>query len=143
VDVDGTHPANHPCLVELLTFAQKRVARQVGAALAEEQFTVDQWRILRALADGAGHSMGELAELLAIPNPTLTRLTEGLVDLGLVYRRQADDDRRRAVLHLSRQGQARLTRLNAVVVAAESALRNTGQWDDLSRAIQLAQHTSL
>ena len=136
VNETGTRTLPEPALVELLTIAQRRVARQAATALAEEGFTVDQWRLLRALADGDGHSMGELADRLAIPAASLTRLTEGLVDLGLVYRRQADDDRRRTSAHLSRQGQARLERLNALVEAAEAALRRSPEWDALSRVLR-------
>lgn len=122
-------------LVEALTVAQRRLARALGAVLAEEGYTVDQWRILRALADGTGHPMGELAEALQMPHPTLTRLMDGLVDTSLVYRRQTATDRRRVTVHLSRQGQTRLRRLDALVTAHESALRQTAQWTELSRLL--------
>ena len=134
----GTRLTAGASLVELLTVAQRRVARQAAAALSEEGFTVDQWRILRALADGDGRSMGELADVLAMPAPTLTRLTEGLVDLGLLYRRQAEEDRRRTAVHLARQGRARLERLDALVEAAEAALRRSPEWGELSAALRRA-----
>ena len=38
--------------VELLTLAQRRAARGLAAALAQDGFAVDQWRVLRALGDG-------------------------------------------------------------------------------------------
>ncbi|MGN6130518.1 MAG: MarR family winged helix-turn-helix transcriptional regulator [Nocardioidaceae bacterium] len=132
----GTRATTGASLVELLTVAQRRVARAAAAALCEEGFTVDQWRILRALADSDGHSMGELAEALAMPAPTLTRLTEGLVDLGLLYRRQAEGDRRRTDVHLARQGRARLERLDALVEAAEDALRRSPEWDALRATLR-------
>jgi DNA-binding MarR family transcriptional regulator len=83
--------------------------------------------------------MGRLAETLAMPAPTLTRLTEGLVDLGLLYRRQAEDDRRRTDVHLARQGRARLERLDALVEAAEAALRGSPEWDWLVAALRRAR----
>ena len=130
-----TDLATEPSLVEVLTIAQRQVARGLATVLAEEGFTVDQWRILRALADGTGHPMGELAESLMIPHPTLTRFVDGLVDNSLVYRRQAPEDRRRVTVHLARQGQARLSRLNALVAAHEAALRDTHEWPELARLI--------
>lgn len=137
----GTRAAG-ASLVELLTVAQRRVARAAAAALGEEGFSVDQWRILRALADGDGHSMGRLAEVLVMPAPTLTRLIEGLVDLGLLYRRQAEDDRRRTDVLLARQGRARLARLDALVEAAEDALRRSPEWDGLRAALRRAHEGS-
>ena len=121
--------------VELLTVAQREAARRATAALAPEGFTVDQWRVLRALADGAGHTMGELAAALRIPGPTLTRLVDGLADGALVYRRQAVEDRRRLSVHLARQGHARLELLDGLVAAQEAALRATPEWQALARLV--------
>jgi DNA-binding MarR family transcriptional regulator len=131
--VDDTTPTAP--LVELLTVLQRTAARTLAEALAEDGCTVDQWRVLRSLADGRGHAMGELAADLVMPQASLTRLVDGLADLGLVYRRQGEDDRRRIELRLSRQGRARLTRLDAVVVAHEERLRDAPAWRDLERAL--------
>jgi DNA-binding MarR family transcriptional regulator len=114
--------------VELLTVAQRLAARGLAAALAEDGGTVDQWRVLRALGDGAGHLMGELAGTLLIAQPTLTRLVDGLVDHALVYRQRSGVDRRRVAVHLSRQGHVRLARLDAIVAAHQQALRSTPEW---------------
>ena len=123
-------------LVELLTVLQRTAARTLAQALAEDGCTVDQWRVLHSLTDGRGHPMGELAADLVVPQASLTRLVDGLADLGLVYRRQGDGDRRRVELHLSRQGRARLTRLDAVVTAHEERLRNDPAWAALRRALR-------
>ena len=132
-----TSTASALSLVELLTVAQRRVARGLAQALAEEGCTLDQWRVMRALADGQGHLMGELAEALQIPQPTLTRLMDGLVDSSQVYRRQAGGDRRKVAVHLSRKGQARLVRLDALVQAHEAALTARGRdaWQVVRRAL--------
>jgi DNA-binding MarR family transcriptional regulator len=135
VDRNLSELATEPSLVEVLTVAQRQVARGLGTVLAEEGFGLDQWRVLRALADDAGHPMGELAETLMIPHPTLTRLVEGLVDESLVYRRQASEDRRRVSVHLALQGHARLTRLNRLVAAYEAAVRDTPEWSVLTRFV--------
>jgi DNA-binding MarR family transcriptional regulator len=125
-------------LVELLTLGQRRAVQGLAAALAEDGSTVDQWRVLRALADGEGHSMGELAESLVIAQPTLTRVTDSLADDGLVYRRQSRTDRRRVAVHLSRQGRARLARLDAVVAAHEQALRASPDWAQVQSQVARA-----
>jgi DNA-binding MarR family transcriptional regulator len=122
-----------PSLVEQLTVLQRRASRGLAQALAEDGCTVDQWRVLRTLADGQGHPMGELAADLVIARPTLTRVVDSLTDLSLVYRRQSDRDRRRVAVFLSRQGRARLHRLDAVVAAHEASLRDDPEWSAVRR----------
>jgi DNA-binding MarR family transcriptional regulator len=114
--------------VELLTLAQRRAARGLAAALAQDGFAVEQWRVLHALGDGEGHVMGELAGALLVAQPTLTRVVDGLADLALVYRQRSSADRRRVSVQLSRQGRVRLERLDAVVDAHQQALRSSPEW---------------
>src|SRR5687768_9805507 len=73
-------------LVELLTVMQRRVARGLAAVLADDGATIDGYRLLRALVEGEGRSMGELVAALHLPAPTLTRLVDAAVDAALVYR---------------------------------------------------------
>lgn len=122
--------------VEALTVAQRLAARGLASVLAEDGCTLDQWRVLRALDDGEGHLMGELAETLLIAQPTLTRIVDGLVDDALVYRRQSPGDRRRVAVHLARQGQVRLRRLEAMVAAHQRALRSTPAWARLQESLR-------
>ena len=82
-------------LVDLLTRTQRALARDLGAALEEEGTTVEQWRVLRALAGADDISMGELAAVVEIPHPTLTRLVDSLVDSAYLYRSHSTRDRRR------------------------------------------------
>ena len=109
-------------LVELLTVTQRRVARGVAAVLAEDGATLDGYRLLRSLTGASGRSMGELVAALHLPAPTLTRLVDGAVDAALAYRLPDPDDGRKVVVHLSEPGRARLSRLEALVRAHESAL---------------------
>ncbi|MYS86336.1 MarR family transcriptional regulator [Streptomyces sp. SID5474] len=112
-----------PPLIEMLTIAQRRLTRTLTHALAEEDCTLDQWLVLRALGDGEGRQMGDLAQRLVIPHASLTRIVDALVDNGWIYRRQSGIDRRRIAAHLSRRGHDRLARLNALAEAHESAVR--------------------
>jgi DNA-binding MarR family transcriptional regulator len=124
-------------LVELLTVTHRRLARGVGAVLAEDGATLDGYRLLRALA-GGGRSMGELVAVLHLPAPTLTRLVESAVDATLAYRLPDPDDGRKVVVHLSDVGRTRLTRLEALVRAHEAALAESlggGRVEALVRAL--------
>ena len=129
--MDSASAVTATSLLQAVTVAQRELARRVVTVLAPEGFTVDQWLVLRRLADGAGHSMGGLAEALLIPNPSLTRCVDALVDQGLVYRRQDPEDRRRLTVHLARQGKARLARLDALVAAQEAQSGGTA-WSRLA-----------
>ncbi|RKT67206.1 MarR family transcriptional regulator [Saccharothrix variisporea] len=108
-------------LVDLLTRAQRALVRDLGTVLEEEGCTVDQWRVLRALA-AEERSMGELAAALEIPHPTLTRVVDALVDSALLYRTQSEEDRRRVSVHVSPLGRTKLNRLESLAAAHERAL---------------------
>jgi len=109
-------------LVELLTVTQRRVARGVAAVLAEAGATLDGYRLLRSLVGAGGRAMGELVTALHPPAPTLTRLVHAAVDAALAYRLPDPEDGRKVVVHLSEGGRDRLSRLEALVSAHESAL---------------------
>jgi DNA-binding MarR family transcriptional regulator len=118
----GTPVRTSDDLVELLTVTQRRLARAVGAVLAEDGSTLDGYRLLRSLAGPGGRSMGELVAALHLPPPTLTRLVDGAVDATLAYRLPDPEDGRKVVVHLSASGRVRLARLEALVSSHEDAL---------------------
>ena len=99
-------------LAYLLTEAEREVNRGLADALAGEGVSVEQWRILRALSDGHGHSMSDLAEAVLMPHPTLTKAVDRLVDGALVYRRQDVIDRRRVAVYQSDIGRDLMARLD-------------------------------
>ncbi|KDN81265.1 MarR family winged helix-turn-helix transcriptional regulator [Kitasatospora cheerisanensis] len=130
-----------PLLVELVALAHRRLTSGLAAALAEEDCTVDQWRVMRALAEGEGRAMGELSQALLIPQASLSRLVDALADAGLAYRRQDDQDRRRITAHLSRQGRTRLSRLDGLAAAHDAAVRAAcGLPDPAGPLARLAAH---
>lgn len=102
-------------LAYLLSRAERSVNRGLAAAVTAEDVTVEQWRILRALADGRGHSMGELAEAVLMPHPTLTKAIDRLIDRSLVYRGHDPADRRRVAVFLSDRGAELLARVEGGV----------------------------
>lgn len=133
--MDSTTAVTTTSLLGAVTVAQRELARRVVTVLAPEGFTVDQWLIMHTLRDDSGHSMGELADALMIPNPTLTRCVDTLVDRSLVYRRQDAEDRRRLTVHLARQGRARLARLDALVAAQEALATGMPEWGRLVEVV--------
>jgi DNA-binding MarR family transcriptional regulator len=104
-------------LLERATTAFRMLTRTVNDVLAEESTREDQWRVMRALRDAEGIVMGDLAIRLVMPPATVTRVIDELVDNSLAFRRQAKTDGRVIAAYLSRQGQEKLERLEAVIEA--------------------------
>jgi DNA-binding MarR family transcriptional regulator len=93
-----------PGLAHLLSHAERRLGLRMTAVLAEEDCSVEQWRVLSIIADGKGHPMTEIADQALMPAPSLTKLVDRMVADNLVHRRPDRADRRRVLLHLTARG---------------------------------------
>lgn len=93
-----------PGLAHLLSHAERRLGLRMTAVLAEENCSVEQWRVLSIIADGKGHPMTEIADQALMPAPSLTKLVDRMVADNLVHRRPDRADRRRVLLHLTARG---------------------------------------
>ncbi|ABD05648.1 transcriptional regulator, MarR family [Rhodopseudomonas palustris HaA2] len=117
-------PSSNPPITEhlayLLAQANREINRQLEARLRDEGVPVEQWRILKVLSDGKGHSMGDLAEEVLLNHPTLTKMIDRMVSDSLVYRVQAPDDRRKVLMYSSERGKALTQRLNALALSQEA-----------------------
>jgi DNA-binding MarR family transcriptional regulator len=91
---------------QLLSQAQRYVARELTRILKDEGSTVEEWRTLALLADGSSHSMTEIAEFAMLPAPTLTRLIDRMVADNLLYRKVDPRDRRRVLVQISARGRS-------------------------------------
>ena len=123
-------------IVLLLEQAQKRVSRDFDRALADVGATGEQWRVLDKLADEGGRPIGELAQLLGIHPPTMTKLVDRMVATGLVQRIADDADSRRVLIYITDVG------LHLFAQLAEKAAvfqRNLSSRLGASEATQLTQ----
>lgn len=102
-------------LPRVLAQVERGIAARLGRALKDAGSTVEEWRVSSLLADGAGHTMSEIAEFALLPAPTLTKVVDRLVSAGLVYRRVDDADRRRVLVFLAERGRESLARLTAAI----------------------------
>lgn len=99
-------------LMQLLTRAERLLARRFTAILDAEGYTLDAWRVITLLSDGTGRHMTDIAEHAFLPPATLTKLVDHLVDDNLVYRRVDDLDRRRIRAYLTPRGRRLYQRLS-------------------------------
>lgn len=126
-------------LAQLLSQAERHVTRRLGRVLEDEECTVERWRTLVLLADGATHSMSEIGEFALLAPPTLTRLIDRIVADNLAYRKVDALDRRRVLVHISRRGRALHDRLaerierNREVILAEADHEQVAQLTALLR----------
>ncbi|HWG26293.1 MarR family winged helix-turn-helix transcriptional regulator [Actinospica sp.] len=118
----GTKPQRD--LVHLLSRAEHLAVRRLAAAIEAEAAgcTVEQWRVLNLLADGAGHPMTELADYALLPAPTATKLVDRLVADALVYRHPDPADRRRVLVYAAERGRELHTRLASVLTRVQAEL---------------------
>lgn len=93
-----------PHLGLLLERASRAVAERLARDIGYEGVTPDHWRVLRDLADGEGHPMGELAEHLGINPPTLTKLVDRMVTMSMVQRAADPEDSRRILVYATDSG---------------------------------------
>ena len=106
-------------LAYLLAQANRESNRQLEMRLSKERGPVEQWRILKVLSDGNGHSMGELADAVLLNHPTLTKMVDRMVSDALVYRVQDPKDRRKVLMFVSDRGKALSKRLNSLAMSQE------------------------
>ncbi len=88
--------------MELLR-AREALMRRFRPGLRDVGVTEQQWRILRALAQGALEA-SQLAEATCLLAPSISRILPDMEERQLISRRQPDSDLRRSVITLERKG---------------------------------------
>ncbi len=112
-----------PHLGLLLERAGRVVGERLSRSIGREGTTSDHWRVLRHLANEAGHTMGEIAERLEMNPPTLTKLVDRMVDKSLVQRAADPEDSRRVLVYVTDAGLALLQELQSKVDRHHAALQ--------------------
>jgi DNA-binding MarR family transcriptional regulator len=107
--------ASKPHLALLLERASRVVGDRLARDIGFDGVTGDHWRVLRHLADGEGHSMGEIAERQGINPPTLTKLIDRMVSKSLVQRAADPEDSRRVLVYATDAGLELLEELQSRV----------------------------
>ncbi|GAA4147344.1 MarR family transcriptional regulator [Phytohabitans flavus] len=123
----------------LVTRAERLLSRRLREVLDAHGRSLDEWRVLSILADGAGHPMTEVSELAFLPPGSLTKLVDHLADENLVYRRIDAMDRRRIRAYITPRGRTTHERLTRAVRAVWGELaigyEDSGRLTDLLRLL--------
>ena len=102
-------------LAYLLAQANRVVTASLERRLAQEGATIDQWRVLEVLSDEQGRSMGELAQLVLMNHPALTKQMDRMVSRGWVHRAADPADSRKVLVFVTDAGLDFVARLRECV----------------------------
>lgn len=119
-------------LDRLLVGVRDPVLRRIGIGR-------EQWHVLRLLADGQGHAMGEIADIVGLTGATATRIVDSLAQKMQVYRRSDPLDRRRMLIYIAEPGQELLSKTDEAVVEQAAALLTDFEPDERDDLIRLLE----
>jgi DNA-binding MarR family transcriptional regulator len=91
-------------LPALLAQAHEAVASEFHAIAAQHGLAPSEWRVLATLASGESTSIGRLARVTVLKQPTVTRLLDRMEATGYVQRAPHDGDRRITLVTITPRG---------------------------------------
>jgi DNA-binding MarR family transcriptional regulator len=109
-------------LAFLLASAHRHMRIGLGQSIGDEEFNEEHWRILHVLSDEQGRSMGELAELVLLNGPALTKNIDKLVSRSVVQRAADPSDNRKVLVYISDLGLETVARLKQRVDAHHESI---------------------
>jgi len=91
-------------LPALLAQASQLISNEFHAVARQHGFSVSEWRVMATLVDGDPISIGDLAHVTILKQPTLTRLLDRMSARGQVERLAHANDRRVTLVRITRKG---------------------------------------
>lgn len=107
-----------------LAAAHRAVHQSLTAALKEHGVQVEVWRVLETLDAEPSQTMGELAKIVLMNPPTLTKMVDRMVMDGLVHRQAGKTDQRQVNLMLTDLGRKRMAQIRDIVQSQDEAICN-------------------
>ena len=106
-------------LAALLAQASHLISSEFHAVVRAHGFSVSEWRVLASLAGGRAISIGELARVAVLKQPTVTRLLDRIEAKQQVERIEHEGDRRVTLVRITPAGSKTVARLIALARAHE------------------------
>ena len=91
-----------------LATAHRKVHASLTKRLKEFGVQVEAWRVMEILESETDLTMGDLAEIVLMNPPTLTKLVDRMVSDGIAHRQIANRDHRQVNLVLTELGRKRI-----------------------------------
>ncbi len=108
-------------LPALLSQASQLISGEFHRVVTAKGFTVSEWRVLASLAGGRTLSIGQLAGVATIKQPTVTRILDRMEATGEVRRLPHPHDRRVTLVRITAKGTRAVDKL--IPLATEHAER--------------------
>jgi MarR family transcriptional regulator, organic hydroperoxide resistance regulator len=116
-------PGHHPgreFLADLLARASHTLVQGFAEELRGRGTSLPVWRVMAALLASPGATVGDLAAVCLLQQPTMTKLLDRMARDGLVTRAQDARDRRVVRVALTPEGRAKAAELVAVAESYEA-----------------------
>lgn len=104
----------------LLNRAGAKIADAFGKVTRQHGISLQMWRVLAALNQQDGQSVGSLAATTSIETSTLSRLLDQMQKKRLLLRQRDSDDQRSVTIHRTPSAAAITEKLIPVALAYES-----------------------
>lgn len=127
-------------LMHLISGVNRQLEQQVGARLKPAGVPIEQYRILEALTERNGRAMGELAGLVFVDSPTLTKIIDRMVAKAEVYRAPDPNDRRKVLIFISDKGADTLKHLRELLAEPENQLASRLEASDADQLCSLLEN---
>ena len=108
-------------LAALLAQASQLISSEFHEVVRRHGLSVSEWRVLASLAGSDGISIGQLAQLALLKQPTMTRMLDRMEARGEVARFAHDGDRRVTLVRITPTGQRMVSKL--ITLAREHEAR--------------------
>lgn len=92
-------------LPALLAQASHLISSEFHKVAREHGFSVSEWRVMASLAGGQALSIGRLAQVAVMKQPTVTRMLDRMAAAGHVERLPHDSDRRITLVRITDDGE--------------------------------------
>lgn len=120
-----------------LAAAHRKMSASLNARLKKHGIQIEAWRILETLDTDQRLTMGQLAEVVLMNPPTLTKLVDRLVSDGLVHRQVAQADHRQINVLPTALGKKRMLQVREEVQDQDAALESLIGKDEAGKLIEL------
>jgi DNA-binding MarR family transcriptional regulator len=101
-------------LAALLAQASHLISSEFHEVVRAHGLSVSEWRVLASLAGGKPVSIGQLAQVAVMKQPTATRLLDRMAARGQLERLRHDGDRRVTLVRITATGSRTVSRLIAL-----------------------------
>ena len=105
-----------------LATAHRKIHNSLKKRLKEYGVQVEAWRVMEILESEAKLTMGDLAEVVLMNPPTLTKLVDRMVSDGIVHRRVGNEDQRQVNLVLTELGHKRIAQIRKEVQSEDDLI---------------------